>query len=226
MEQWNMEKEETRREYFPLVSVKTLIPGIDERKRFMMRDASFYSDAELSGRNPFGVHGDSFGKPLACSGKNVFFRNFKEKVEGSEELRIYLREVFGKTVLVDIGSGGHEYGIRIAEILGSKGYIAVEPYFFKGAREFKSSSFPVALVAEDAETFLRRVPDNAVSLLVSRIDGFVIANRDSANSICREMARVLSPLGGALVHNSTVFPSEDFIETENMGTLFSIKRKK
>lgn len=225
-------EEGKEKEFFPLVSAKTLIPGIDEGNgRTRIRDAFYYSDETLSSCNPYSSF-DRNWRAIGCSDERMLFRYLEERIEGDRQFEEYLRGVFGKTVLVDIGSGGHAYGIKIAELLGSKGYIAVEPHFFTGARNFKSSSFSVALVAEDAKTFLQRVPTNSISLLVSRIDGFIInindeiSDEDASVSIRSEMTRVLSPSGGGLVYDSDFYPSGDNIETKKIGAFLSVKRKR
>jgi hypothetical protein len=120
-----------------------------------------------------------------------------------------IKEKFIDTVIVDIGAGSGTNGRRIARRLGAKGYIGVEPFnwkdlFRKNLTEEISGEIPFNLVIEDGLTFLRRLPDDSVSLLSAGIADEIIGNDDYLSELEVEMLRVLKKGGVCMVSNSAV----------------------
>lgn len=138
-----------------------------------------------------------------------------------------LRSVFQDKVFVDIGAGDNTNGHVIAGLLQAKGYIAVEPHNYqmlynKLLRSDASSYRPFArsvenkklppftVVAEGAERFLSRLPDNSVSLFASGVDESILGKLSPREykRIETEMARVIAP-GGAYMGFMSVLAPEN-----------------
>ncbi|MBI3420900.1 MAG: hypothetical protein HY006_02450 [Candidatus Sungbacteria bacterium] len=124
-------------------------------------------------------------------------------------------------VVVDLGAGSNPRGYYIANSAKAKGYIGVEPNFYRelagslvknidpkknkhigweGGMEVKPqyhlNKIPAVVVREDMLSFLKRLPDNSVSILCSGVDGFVLSNeRNYRGEVAKEIVRVLSPNG-------------------------------
>ncbi len=193
-----------RKESFKLVPAERCIPGLDEEMdRSRIRDLSYLSDKELL-TDPPKVN-KNIGTPLYC--KNDTFKRDLGAIDkdGIAELK----EIFRGQVLVDIGSGGNFYGADIAEMFHAKGYVGVELYDFLRARQSAGThnrNIPIALVAEDALTFLRRIPDKSdVSVLLSNMNVSVLPSVSMREEISREIKRVISPRGGVLIYKSDFF---------------------
>jgi hypothetical protein len=99
-------------------------------------------------------------------------------------------------IVVDLGAGIMPYGLKISESLGAKGYIAVEPNFPNSLREnIYSHSIPFTIIPEDMLTFLRRLPDESVSILTSGIDECILQSKEYITSVEEEIERTLHQLG-------------------------------
>lgn len=134
-----------------------------------------------------------------------------------------LKAKFKDVIIVDLGAGeGNNVdvstGYRIACILGAKGYIGVEPFnwqslfrcFLAQTKERTEIAgyggksmhlIPFNLVAEDAVTFMRRLPNDSVSLLNSGLSE-ILSEKTYVHDLKKEMARVLRPGAVCLISNS------------------------
>lgn len=133
---------------------------------------------------------------------------------------------FNDQIVVDLGSGAMEAGYLIAEFTGASSYIAVDPFCVPhqcidavGVNPYMYIDFPLrgipaACVREDMLSFLKRLPDNSVSVLMSGIDELVMASSDAPKyreQVTQEIYRVLNPNGGFLQgFNNVGFYSDKF----------------
>lgn len=125
-----------------------------------------------------------------------------------------LQEAFKDSVVVDLGAGDGvvrpNRSYEMACLLGAKGYIGVETYNFQSlVRSYLRTKklrvgyepIPFNLVAEDAVSFMKRLPDNSVNLLNSGI-GDILVKDSYKNNFRSEMGRVLKVGGICLISNS------------------------
>lgn len=201
----NMEIQELeKRERSLLIPAVQCIPGLDEGVGDLrIRDMVYFSDDELSA-SPYSVSRE-LGVPLYCKNNSLKY----DLGDIERDCILELKEIFHGQVLIDIGSGGNLYGVGVAEMLQAKGYVGIEPYDFYRVRRAAADldkSIPMALVAEDALTFLKRVPNKSnVSFLLSNMNVSVIPNSFMREEISREIKRALSPYGGVLIYKSDFF---------------------
>lgn len=139
------------------------------------------------------------------------------QMKRSEEMKKAMEEIFKGQIVVDLGSGSTVFGYLIADRAKAKGYVAVEPVFARDLLyeltntlnpelasdiahptkpKHKLNKIPVAIVEEDMLGFLKRLPDNSVSILNSGVDKFVIPDKAYRNAVAQEIMRVMSPEGG------------------------------
>lgn len=152
-----------------------------------------------------------------------------------------LRKLFKDQILIDLGAGKSKYGYEIASLLHTKAYVAVEPCntdslyekFTRGdlqsrpefeqkniIREYKS--IPISIDDDDMLTFLRRLPDNSVSIQCSGIDRCIIQNRIYAAKVIEEIERVLSDTGAYICYCSQAVETSNLkkIITGNSGNVY------
>jgi len=104
-------------------------------------------------------------------------------------------------VLVDLGAANFKAGYLFALKHGAKAYIGIEPFVYMGlylalARlDINGDKIPASIANDDMLTFLKRLPDNSVSILTSGIDNIVIKNEDYISQTSEEIFRTLSPNG-------------------------------
>ncbi len=91
---------------------------------------------------------------------------------------------------------------------------------------------PAVLVQSDMLSFLRRLPDNSVSIFCSGIDASIISDKKHLDEIRGEIVRVLNPSGGYIgAHAHINLPNVENVEVESLpdGTittrLFRYKKK-
>ncbi|KKT93747.1 MAG: hypothetical protein UW94_C0004G0032 [Parcubacteria group bacterium GW2011_GWA2_45_14] len=125
-----------------------------------------------------------------------------------------LQEAFKDSVVVDLGAGDGvvrpNRSYEMACLLGAKGYIGVETYNFQSlVRSYLRTKklrvgyepIPFNLVAEDAVSFMKRLPDKSVNLLNSGI-GDILTEDSYKKDYQSEMERVLKVGGICLISNS------------------------
>ena len=148
--------------------------------------------------------------------------NAEEVRRGMREIAKELEKVFSGQIVIDVAAGSNTIGYRIANQAGARAYIAVEPVFTDSLlaalfcerhpefcpgsislssekeREMNRDSNPkasISIVAEDMLSFLKRLPDNSVSVWCSGVDNNVISDADYRASVAKEIVRVLHPDG-------------------------------
>ncbi len=116
-------------------------------------------------------------------------------------------ERFRNQIVVDIGAGSSGYGLRLAEIAGAKAVVAVEPFFshlllkniqnpIGPAKPYpQTARIPIVIVPENALSFLKRLPNNSVSILAGGIEKNIIQDPEYRIQLGEEVVRVLSPTG-------------------------------
>lgn len=135
-----------------------------------------------------------------------------------------LRNGFKDQVVVDLGAGNMNGYLAAMEGRAS-GYVGVDKFtdltgFYKDPKFVRESAdkrgstkekalIPVATVQEDMLIFLRRLPDNSVSIISSGLT-FLIENEIYVDEVKKEMGRVLSP-NGFLVVNEGITITDDTI---------------
>jgi len=80
--------------------------------------------------------------------------------------------------------------------------------FFASLPGFSEYRIPYSVVAGDMLSFLQRLPDNSVSVMMGGIDRCVIGDQEYRDQVMREIERVLDPKGGFLSESSFPEPSE------------------
>ncbi len=126
---------------------------------------------------------------------------------------------FKNQIVVDLGAGKLPIAYVNATLAGAKAYIAVEPHYFGVMcvqllnTKFLKKKFslpktiPTSLAPEGMLEFLRRLPDNSVSILASGIDVSII-NEGYADKVSNEILRVLHPQGAYVNNNAGILISE------------------
>jgi hypothetical protein len=148
-----------------------------------------------------------------------------------------IKKGFAFTPVIDLGAGNNNIGYKIANLLNSKGYIGVEPYHYielansiiegdatddtqearrwkKYSKTLKSSNprqIPFNVVAEDAFSFLKRVPDLSVGLMSFGTDDLIVDNTDYIEAVKEEIKRVLHP-DSLMICDNTVFSPQSFLK--------------
>ncbi len=162
-----MTKELSNREQFKLslVSPEQIIPELEP----VAINAQYKQ--EIMGQN---YEGD-FAKVLST---------IYSKPNNTYEVRAqsFLNMLKGQ-IIVDIGAGTTSSGYCLAQQVGAKAYIAVEPHNYDELRHnltfmsLDSQPIPAAVVNEDALGFLSRVPAGSVSIVISGLDEQVLSPR-------------------------------------------------
>jgi len=136
---------------------------------------------------------------------------------GLHTLRIIKKGItlFEDQIIIDIGAGKTQNGYLASKALKARAYIGVEPFFAPSlyinllTRNQKGSStlsqlaakntqqIPTCIIPEDMLSFLKKIPNNSVSILCSGIDRAILDNNylTQANA---ELIRTLHPKGGIL----------------------------
>ena len=218
-------KETDRRESVPFedttISVEELIPGLNTNCLTLKKKGETFPTLAYD-FNPAELRDRSQPLGMAVSfAENLLYLGYIGDT-GKKEAQEVLDRVFGGQIVVDLGAGSDLIGYKVACKAGAKGYVAVEPYFatdaavnlairkglYKPSNEFmipfdvKSSSEPIptnipaALVGETMLTFLQRLPNNSVSILMSGIDRLIMPNSAYRAAVACEIHRVISKDGG------------------------------
>jgi hypothetical protein len=140
-----------------------------------------------------------------------------------------LKERFKDKVIIDLGAGRDYYGYAIATMLGAKGYVGVEPFnsaglvdsigsevkYFRSGRSKKDENIKYTVVAEDALTFLKRIPEGTegITIFSSGTDNNVFPDSNYNSEVAKQIARALNVGGTVVLHASTFgqyFPKSGF----------------
>ncbi len=127
-------------------------------------------------------------------------------------------------VLVDIGAGVQDWGLKFAEAAGASAYIAVEPRFagdLFDALELHQKSksgtmIPASIVCDDGLHCLQALGSDSVSILMAGMDSFVVRGflgfpadweyDEYLGEWAVGIERVLHPYGGYLNCSSVFYP--------------------
>lgn len=201
------------------VSVKDLIPGINTEGLSLKPQQNtgdiFDSakDRKLSYLPP----------QMSGAFSHLIYKSqvYKGKKEISEKIFQGIENVFNGQIVVDLGAGENLFGYLIADRAHAGGYVAVEPAFSYGLIQMATHTLnqelgnkqesdvnhelnetPIAIVEDDMLSFLKRLPDNSVSVWCSGVDYFVIPDHEYRSAVAKEIIRVLHPDGGYIGQNS------------------------
>lgn len=150
-----------------------------------------------------------------------------------EETFDFLKERFSGQVVVDFGSGDSVNGYFLALLFGAKGYVGVDSFHSERLKnhlthhgslkifnsvcphDYDTSSrpelkelIPASVIADDMLSFLKRLPDNSVSIFTFGIDNNVIPDRKYREAAAKEIPRVLNESGVYLTYESDISRSE------------------
>lgn len=185
-----------------IVACEQLVPGI--RSGLAFRQVKLSKRARQS--NPFAA--------------DLFYLSLKEFV------KVFRR--FKGQIVVDLGTGVIPYGYIFAYLARARGYIAVERYWAARVRRalidptsanwdnagifiyepIKRRGYlapPAAVAAEDALSFLKRLPDHSVSVFASGFDKILLPHA-YRQKLAMEIARVVSTTGAFVSYFSDISP--------------------
>jgi SAM-dependent methyltransferase len=161
-------------------------------------------------------------------------------VKGKSKKETLGLELFKDQVVVDLGAGATPAGYLLSELLRARAYVGVELYNYgsleilmrtlsknkrlnmgiegdiKDSPDFYKHNIPYSIVPSDILSFLRRLPDDSVSILMGGIDTGVISDDSYRRQIFEEIKRVLSKDGGFLCQQSNP-PAELKLEVVHNG---------
>lgn len=135
---------------------------------------------------------------------NFSFKYLKNNPEAQKKIIKYFKD----KVVIDLGAGTTDFGLQIAKLLKCKGYIAVEPYFARNLAKkiIDERDIPVAVVSEDAVSFLRKIPEHSVSIITFGTDNLMFPDKTYNRELCFEIDRCTSSDGGCLNGDSILRP--------------------
>lgn len=206
-----------------LVSPDSLVPGLDtdglDRQRGR-EDVRVWYGRKLEGTDAAQDLADKRVAAIPEVGSNSPTRTIPYANELYQPDSERLREVFSSfknQIVVDLGAGSYPYGYYIADSAEAKGYIGVEPnfpYYLAGSLVRNTeiqyedlpqsidveprhllNKTPAVVVNEDMLSFLKRLPDNSVSIFCSGIDYYIIPEQNYRDEVAKEIVRVLNPNG-------------------------------
>lgn len=140
-----------------------------------------------------------------------------EMLRSDEQALDALRQAVSGQVVIDLGAGDTPWGYYLACAGKAKAYLAIEHYhadkltdqlfrhvesslFFDKIIDQSVKKIPYSVIVEDMLTFLKRLPDDSVSLFAFGINYGVLNNPGYATEVGAEVVRVLS-VGGVLVES-------------------------
>ena len=174
------------------VPVEEIVPGTNTQDFLKTSEAFRGKQVEDVGKeNPGDV-----GEGLTSMYIDKIFRNLNDDRERNEGKRLEkIKEYFADRPVVDLGAGPWADGYHLSRILGSSGYVGVEPSkswevlesrlikpsddpldlpIFFGKETKEAEIIPFAIAPEDALTFLKRLPDHSVGIINSGTDSCVL----------------------------------------------------
>lgn len=207
-----------------------LIPGI--RTNGLVSLDNFLQDPKEESYDPRSLNGRDWDIPFA----NLIRGALKEYAQLDPLQFDTLKCLFGESVIIDIGAGSSINGYIIANYLGAKGYVGIEPFRWReltraflentqqpnwytsktlleeDLRDAVHSREPTFfnLAFEDALTFLKRIPNYGVSILSSGIvpEDNIICGEDYIRELKYEMWRVLGIGSTIILGGRSVVPRE------------------
>lgn len=185
--------------------------------------------------------------PVFKEGTPDLFEHCDKIIKDSDEKKDTALELFRGQIIVDLGAGTNERGYILSQLLKGKAYIGVnlrDPYKLKRGLEHLNSEpnehdiftnhlrkipgvykrhIPFSVVHSDALTFLRRLPNNSVSVIMGGF-GPDVTNDDYQyrKDISKEINRVLDPKGGFLNYQSHI---SDFDKDEEMEVVYDLRQE-
>ncbi|MEI6660288.1 MAG: hypothetical protein WCK91_02600 [bacterium] len=171
---------------------------------------------------------------------------FSEEAGPDGDIRKAVDESFRDQIVIDLAAGENLVSYRMADHARAKSFIAVEPAFYfnlyqnmfallhpeikdergfpepqeKREQQYRTlNKIPVAIVAEDMLSFLKRLPANSVSIWCSGIDNFVIPDQQYKDDVAKEILRVLHPDGSYIgqIEMSITIPVSSKMEVRTVG---------
>lgn len=190
-----------------IVPVENIIPDINTDKLTTIEEQLKKIGDDDSSRKKL-----EFGSPQGTP-----YGSFVESNYRTDENIRKAFEKFKDQIVIELAAGWIPCGYYLANIAGAKAYIAEEPYWpDKIAKEFNYQleaykyknlrEIPVAIVPEDMLTFLKRLPDNSVSIFTTGIDEAILEYK-YMELVKKEMTRVLSKNGAIIAYEAYLQPT-------------------
>lgn len=170
------------------VSPEDIVPGMNTEGIKRMSEAFRNKPVKDKGKEHPGEVGEDYKTPFA----GEVFRALEYDLEENEGKKFNaVKELFKDIPVIDLGPADSVKGKTIADMLGSSGYIGVEPYNWRSLQrnmicydesdlEFylpdkikKPEKIKYSIIPEDALTFLRRLPDHSVGVITAGTDYYV-----------------------------------------------------
>lgn len=232
------------------VSPENIVDGINLKD---INDA--YSEVEKvfkirTPKNTVKEVSESVGRPFKTMYIDELYKGLRQDIEENDGETYAKRftEFFKGIPVVDLGAGAGG-GYNVASWLKASGYIGVEPHNWDNlinglltddteitelqAKDSNVRPIPYSVIAEDALTFLKRLPDKSVGILSFGTDHFIIKDPKYIRDVIGEIKRVLHPKSAMLASNSVFTPyrKDDFRLEEmslgkNAGWLLTIVQSK
>lgn len=145
-----------------------------------------------------------------CPTGRPIFADYLKSVYGyilcNPEIKEKMSGLFKGQVIADLGAGRQSHGYALAQLVGARAYVGVEPFFPKlletsVIKEDIPKEIPIAIAPEDMLSFLKRLPDNSISIILSGIDDIILPRAEYRGSVKNEIMRTLDPKG-AILYNS------------------------
>ena len=123
-----------------------------------------------------------------------------------------LKQLFNGKVVIDIGPGDNTGGYKIAEMLGARAYIAVEPYFANNlVRELSDKinadeKLPYVVLNTDASNALSSMIEGSANIMSIGTDSTMIRDKDYRKQVNKLLHEKLGP--NVFMGSETVFHPE------------------
>ena len=183
--------------YIKIIPVRKIIPLIDSESTPPSIFTPRTNDEEIA---PFALRN-------ATSIEQTIYSAFKRYEE--------LLQVLKGRIVVELGPGKLAYGYRMAQAVGAKGYIGVEPYFRtellieimqNNPRPLNDNPpCPIALEDQHATAFFHRLPSASIDAVMAfSMDDMVFkGNWGYITEVNKEIARILRPKGVLIKNKRT-----------------------
>lgn len=220
----------------PGMNVENIKTGADRIEESYKRHSDDSVHIAPSEYGPRAEDGSDNPLPFSNFAVGELYYDAKKSKESKGEMIKKLRELYNGIPVVDLGAGKNCDGYRMASYVGAAGYVGIEPNNWKGLTEaiiqghgeegdknimkrfpklYEDCKDPYySVVAEDALTFLKRLPDHSVGLFSFGTDNNIIQDGNYIRSVNQELKRVLHPQSALITVNSVFNGDSEGAELE------------
>jgi hypothetical protein len=190
-------------EAFPadrLANLARLVPGIklnDLRvERGLIRGHPSLSEPRMAYD---GISATRTGTSYAETMLQLLKREIRAGTLHENPVAYAMSRMLNGQVLLDLGAGTTPNGYLLTSEFGIIGYVGVEAnhadILVRHMPSDGTATVPSEIVSEDMLHFLRRVPENSVSVMAAGIDCIIVPDVQLMSDIEKEIKRVLHPEG-------------------------------